>query len=63
MKILITGGNGFSGSKIVEILSPKHSVTVLDNDDTYGLISKTQLQELYKWRQRNWKSTTFINVY
>ena len=61
MKILITGGNGFIGSKIVEMLSPKHSITVLDNDDTYGLISEKELKSLYKWRQRNWKSTTFIN--
>jgi len=61
MKILVTGGNGFIGAKIVEILSEKHSVTVLDNDDTYGLISKEALKNLYKWRQRNWKSTTFIS--
>lgn len=61
MKILVTGGNGFIGSKIVELLSPRHSVTVLDNDDTYGLISEKELKELYKWRQRNWKSTTFLN--
>ncbi len=54
MKILITGGNGFIGSKIVELLCKKHSVTILDNDDTYGLISKDDLNKLYKWRQRRW---------
>ena len=46
MKILITGGNGFIGSKIVEMLSPKHSITVLDNDNTYGLISEKELKSL-----------------
>ena len=60
MKILITGGNGFIGSKIVEILSPKHSITVLDNDETYGLIEPAKLKELYKWRQRNWKHINFV---
>jgi len=54
MKILITGGNGFIGSKIVELLGRKHSITILDNDDTYGLIKIEELRKLYKWRQRNW---------
>ena len=32
MKILVVGGNGFIGSKIVEILSnKKHDVRVMDN--------------------------------
>ena len=31
MKILVTGGNGFIGSKIVEMLSLKNSITVLIN--------------------------------
>tara|TARA_A100001011_G_C14261191_1_gene822466 strand:- start:888 stop:1832 length:945 start_codon:yes stop_codon:yes gene_type:complete len=56
MKILITGGNGFIGSKIVELLGDKHSIMILDNDDTYGLISKDDLNKLYKWRQRNWNA-------
>ena len=54
MKILVTGGNGFIGSKIVELLCEKHSVTVLDNNETYGLIKLEQLAKLLKWRQRNW---------
>ena len=57
MKILVVGGNGFIGSKIVEILSnTKHNITVMDNSETYGVISKEKLNELYKYRQRNWKS-------
>ena len=60
MKILVTGGNGFIGSKIVEMLSLKNSITVLDNDETYGLIEPSKLKELYKWRQRNWKHISFV---
>ncbi len=54
MKILVTGGKGFIGSKIVEILSVDHKVTVIDNSDTYNIMSNTELQKLYTWRMRNW---------
>ena len=63
MKILITGGKGFIGSKIVEMLSNDgHKVTVVDNHDTYGIMSMQQLNSLYLWRTRNWKTSnvTFI---
>ena len=43
MKILVTGGKGFIGSKIVEMLCKEHSVTVVDNHDTYGIIAKEGL--------------------
>jgi len=57
MKILVTGGKGFIGSKIVEMLSNDgHKVTVVDNHDTYGIMTKQELDKLYKWRTRNWKS-------
>ena len=56
MKILVVGGNGFIGSKIVEILSnTKHDVRVMDNSETYGVITKEDLKKLYEYRQRNWK--------
>ena len=56
MKILVVGGNGFIGSKIVEMLSnEKHDVRVMDNSETYGVIAKPDLQKLYSYRQRNWK--------
>ena len=55
MKILITGGNGFIGSKIVEILCNKHKITILDNDETYGLVKEQQLKNLLIWRKRRWK--------
>ena len=56
MKILVTGGKGFIGSKIVEMLSNDgHKITVIDNHDTYGIMTKQELDKLYKWRTRNWK--------
>ena len=55
MKFLVTGGKGFIGSKIVEILSQEgHQVTVVDNEDTYDIMSVQDLHVLYKWRMRNW---------
>ena len=56
MKFLITGGFGFIGSQIVEQLCKEHSVTVLDNHDTYGIMSKQEADRLYRWRSRNWSS-------
>ena len=47
---------GFIGSKIVEILSQEHKCIVVDNHDTYGIMTKEQLNKLYVWRTRNWKA-------
>ena len=56
MKILVTGGKGFIGSKIVEMLSNNgHNCIVVDNEDTYGIMTKQELQKLFVWRMRNWK--------
>ena len=63
MKILVTGGKGFIGSKIVEMLSNDgHKVVCVDNKDTYGIITKTELDKLIAWRTRNWntKNTQII---
>ena len=55
MKILVTGGKGFIGSKIVEMLTiAGHKVTVVDNNDTYGIMTKQELDKLFQWRTRNW---------
>ena len=60
MNILVTGGKGFIGSKIVEILSNSgHEVTVIDNQDTYDIMSKQELDKLYRWRTRNWNEKNF----
>jgi len=57
MKFLITGGKGFIGSKIVEMLSKDgHKITIVDNEDTYGIMTKAQLNKLFQWRTRNWKA-------
>jgi len=56
MKILVTGGNGFIGSKLVEILSQQHRVSILDNDLTYGLVSPAELEKYYVHRQQGWKN-------
>ena len=57
MRILVTGGEGFIGSCIVEKLCElKHQVYTLDNHDTYGLLEQSQLQKIYEWRKRNWAS-------
>ena len=57
MKILVTGGKGFIGSKIVEMLSNDgHKVTVVDNHDTYGIMTKDELHKLNQWRTRNWSA-------
>ena len=63
MKFLITGGKGFIGSKIVEMLSNDgHKVTIVDNEDTYGIMSKEQLEKLYQWRTRNWKAENILYI-
>lgn len=62
MKILVTGGEGFIGSWIVERLCElNHQVYTLDNHDTYGLINTDQLKHLHTWRQRNWAKK--VNVF
>ena len=62
MKILVTGGEGFIGSWIVEKLSQMgHRVTTLDSGETYDVIQREELDRLCQWRQRNWKRVTKIS--
>jgi len=61
MRILVTGGKGFIGSKIVETLCKDHEVTVIDNRDNYGIMSDEALKKLYKWRERNWSKVIDID--
>jgi len=37
-------------------LSKDHKVTVVDNHDTYGIMTKEDLHKLLQWRTRNWKA-------
>jgi nucleoside-diphosphate-sugar epimerase len=62
LKILVTGGEGFIGSWIVEKLSRMgHIVTTLDSGETYDVIQREELDRLCQWRQRNWKRVTKIS--
>ena len=64
MKFLITGGLGFIGTKIIEKLSQEgHKIVCVDNKDTYGIITPTELNKLIAWRTRNWnhKNVSIIN--
>ena len=55
MKYLITGGLGFIGSKIIEKLSNDgHDIICVDNEDTYDILSRDELDRLVSWRKRNW---------
>ena len=64
MKILVVGGNGFIGSKIVEMLSnEKHNVRVMDNSETYGVIAKENLKKLNKFislQRSTWQKAVFF---
>ncbi len=65
LKILVTGGEGFIGSWIVEKLSQmRHRVTTIDSNETYDVIDRESLAKIYQWRQRNWKKVNkrFGNV-
>jgi len=56
LKILVTGGEGFIGSWVVENLSHMgHRVTSFDNGSTYDLMTRDDHDALCQWRQRNWK--------
>jgi UDP-glucuronate 4-epimerase len=62
LKILVTGGEGFIGSWIVEKLSQMgHRVTTLDSGETYDVIQREGLDRLCQWRQRNWKKVIKIS--
>jgi len=60
MKILVTGGNGFIGSKLIEILSQEHRISILDNNLTYGLVPQNDLDRYYAYRQRNWNNVGMV---
>jgi nucleoside-diphosphate-sugar epimerase len=62
LKILVTGGEGFIGSWIVEKLSQMgHRVTTIDSGETYDVIQREELDRLCQWRQRNWKRVKRIS--
>jgi nucleoside-diphosphate-sugar epimerase len=62
LKILVTGGEGFIGSWIVEKLSQMgNRVTTLDSGETYDIIDRDSLDKICQWRQKNWKRVRKIS--
>ena len=55
MKYLVTGGAGFIGHNVVQLLEQQgHRVLVVDNETTYGIIPKDELSNLiFERKQRN----------
>lgn len=50
MKVLITGGHGLIGHKVVQHLQSNHQVSVIDNHNNYGLIPQDEVQYLVSER-------------
>ena len=56
MKILVAGGLGFIGSKVIEKLCVYHDIICVDSKEDYNVLKKSELEKLHKWRTRNWKN-------
>jgi len=65
MKILVTGGLGFIGHEVVKLLSPDHSIMVIDSMTNYNFIPLNQMMSLFQVRQsdlRNQVPTRRIDI-
>ena len=52
VKILVTGGLGFIGHNVVQLLKTQgHEVIIIDNQTTYGIIPQTELDYLIAERK------------
>ena len=61
-KVLVTGGLGFIGSKVVEKLQKaNYEVEVVDALTTYGLLDKDELEYLYNERLKLFREDTKIH--
>ncbi len=61
MKILVAGGLGFIGTKVVEKLCQEgHNVTVVDSMEKYNVLSDEKLKKLHGWRTRNWSKNVSV---
>ena len=54
--ILITGGLGFIGHNVVQILEKDHNVTIFDSETDYGFIPREELKFLIEERKAKIKS-------
>ena len=60
MKILVTGGLGLIGHNVVKRLQDQsHTVSIIDNRTTYGMIPQSELDYLMKERLK--KINYFLN--
>ena len=54
MNILVTGGYGFIGHNVVKALEQlKHTVAIIDNKTTYGIIPQAEIDYLLSERTKN----------
>ena len=57
MRVLVTGGCGFIGHRVVNLLEKQgHDVLIVDNHTTYGSIQSDELKSLVKERKKFIKS-------
>ena len=57
--ILVTGGLGFIGHNVVQLLEQRgHNVVIVDNETTYGVIPKNEVSETKIMKRRRIAPTT-----
>ena len=62
MRILVTGGCGFIGHRVVEQLqSEGHQVRIIDNLTTYGIIPKDEHSYLLRERKKRFNTDTLVH--
>jgi len=59
MNILVTGGLGFIGHHVVELLEQQgHTVAIMDNETDYGIIAQDELSALVRERKHKIKTNS-----